>query len=183
MMTEPARAAMAAPSPAARPIDRLLEIMGRLRDPQTGCPWDVEQDFASIAPYTIEEAYEVADAVSRGDMSDLREELGDLLFQVVFHSQMADEAGLFDFNNVADAISEKMIRRHPHVFTDAIERDSKTQTAAWEAQKAAERAAKGAQDASLLADIPLALPALKHCAHGPYVVSSFGHHGCETSPW
>ncbi len=158
-MTEPARAP--APATAERPIDRLLQIMARLRDPETGCPWDVEQDFASIAPYTIEEAYEVADAISRGDMSDLREELGDLLFQVVFHSQMADEAGLFDFGGVADAISDKMIRRHPHVFAGAIERDSRTQTAAWEAQKAAERAAKGAQDASLLADIPLALPALK----------------------
>jgi MazG family protein len=160
-MTEPARAPAPAPTTAERSIGRLLEIMARLRDPETGCPWDVEQDFASIAPYTIEEAYEVADAISRGDVNDLREELGDLLLQVVFHSQMADEAGLFDFSSVANAISDKMIRRHPHVFSDAIERDSRTQTAAWETQKAAERAAKGTQDASLLADIPLALPALK----------------------
>jgi MazG family protein len=160
-MTEPARAPAPASATAERPIERLLEIMARLRDPETGCPWDMEQDFASIAPYTIEEAYEVADAIARGDMSDLREELGDLLLQVVFHSQMADEAGLFDFDAVTEAISDKMIRRHPHVFGDATERDSKTQTVAWEAQKAAERAAKGAQDPSLLADIPFALPALK----------------------
>jgi len=97
---------------------RLLEIMARLRDPQTGCPWDVEQDFQSIAPYTIEEAYEVADAIERGSTGDLRDELGDLLLQVVYHAQMASEEGLFDFGDVAEGISEKMIRRHPHVFGD-----------------------------------------------------------------
>lgn len=140
-------------------MERLLAIMARLRDPETGCPWDVEQDFASIAPYTIEEAYEVADAIARGDMADLRAELGDLLFQVVFHSQMASEAGYFAFDDVADAIAEKMERRHPHVFAGADARDAEAQTQAWEAQKAAERAARN-PDSSALADIPLALPAL-----------------------
>ncbi|WP_439633660.1 nucleoside triphosphate pyrophosphohydrolase [Glycocaulis sp.] len=140
-------------------MERLLTIMARLRDPQTGCPWDVEQDFASIAPYTIEEAYEVADAIARGDMADLKSELGDLLFQVVFHSQMASEAGHFAFDDVAEAIAEKMERRHPHVFGDGDTRDAQGQTIAWEAQKAEERAARS-PDSSALADIPLALPAL-----------------------
>src|SRR5512145_525994 len=101
------------------PIDRLLEIMARLRDPQGGCPWDVEQSFATIAPYTIEEAYEVDDAIRRGDLDALREELGDLLLQVVFHAQMASEQGHFDFDAVAQAIADKLVRRHPHVFGDA----------------------------------------------------------------
>lgn len=144
----------------ADPIARLLAVMAALRDPQGGCPWDLEQDFKSIAPYTLEEAYEVIDAIERGDMADLREELGDLLLQVVFHSQMAQEAGHFSFADVAAGISDKMIRRHPHVFGDGEERDAKSQTRAWEAQKAQERASKGAEDASLLANIPLALPAL-----------------------
>jgi MazG family protein len=139
---------------------RLLSIMAALRDPKGGCPWDLEQDFKSIAPYTLEEAYEVCDAIQRDDMADLREELGDLLLQVVFHSQMAEEAGHFSFADVAAGISDKMIRRHPHVFGDGEERDAQSQTRAWEAQKALERAAKGAGDASLLANIPLALPAL-----------------------
>ncbi|KPP82885.1 MAG: ATP diphosphatase MazG [Oceanicaulis sp. HLUCCA04] len=150
---------MTAPASDDRPIDRLLAIMARLRDPQTGCPWDVEQDFASIAPYTIEEAYEVADAIARSDMNDLRSELGDLLFQVVFHSQMAHEAGQFSFDDVVEAIAEKMERRHPHVFADGDARDAQAQTLAWEAQKAEERAARN-PDPSALADIPLALPAL-----------------------
>ncbi|GGG93387.1 nucleoside triphosphate pyrophosphohydrolase [Glycocaulis albus] len=141
------------------PLDRLLAIMARLRDPQTGCPWDVEQDFASIAPYTIEEAYEVADAIARADMADLKSELGDLLFQVVFHSQMASESGHFTFDDVAEAIAGKMERRHPHVFGDGDMRDAQGQTIAWEAQKAQERAARN-PDSSALADIPLALPAL-----------------------
>src|SRR5579863_10282278 len=102
-----------------KPIDNLLAIMARLRDPERGCPWDKEQDFATIAPYTIEEAYEVADAIERGDMDALKDELGDLLLQVVFHARMAEEAGLFAFDDVANAISDKMIRRHPHVFGDA----------------------------------------------------------------
>ena len=140
-------------------IERLAAIMARLRDPETGCPWDVEQDFASIAPYTIEEAYEVADAIQRGDLTDLKEELGDLLLQVVFHSRIAEEAGEFAFPDVVEAIVDKMVRRHPHVFGDEIMRDSAAQTRAWEAQKAEERAAKGKDD-SLLEDVPAALPAL-----------------------
>src|SRR3954454_7691198 len=103
-------------SEPTRPIDRLLAIMARLRDPERGCPWDLEQNFARIVPYTIEEAYEVADAIERGDMAALKDELGDLLFQVVFHARMAEELGLFGFEEVAEAIAEKMERRHPHVF-------------------------------------------------------------------
>jgi len=144
----------------ASAIDRLRTVMARLRDPDGGCPWDLEQDFRSIARYTIEEAYEVVDAIERGDMADLKEELGDLLLQVVFHSQMAEEAGHFRFEDVAEAISEKMIRRHPHVFGSAEERDAQSQTRAWEAQKAAERAAKADGDSSVLANVPVALPAL-----------------------
>src|SRR5436190_15540560 len=115
-----------------RPLDRLLEIMARLRDPERGCPWDREQNFATIAPYTIEEAYEVADAIARGDMSALKDELGDLLFQVVFHSRMAEEQGLFGFGEVSAAIADKMVRRHPHVFGTAEIASAEAQTAAWE---------------------------------------------------
>ncbi|MGY6629307.1 MAG: nucleoside triphosphate pyrophosphohydrolase [Oceanicaulis sp.] len=147
-------------APDADPMARLLSIMAALRDPEGGCPWDLEQDFKSIAPYTLEEAYEVTDAIERGDMADLREELGDLLLQVVFHSQMAREAGHFSFADVAAGISDKMIRRHPHVFGNGEERDAASQTIAWEKQKAKERASKGSEDTSLLANIPLALPAL-----------------------
>ncbi|MGE4279380.1 MAG: nucleoside triphosphate pyrophosphohydrolase [Magnetospirillum sp.] len=125
------------------PIDRLLHLMATLRDPDKGCAWDREQNFATIAPYTIEEAYEVADAIDHGDMAALKDELGDLLFQVVFHARMAEEAGHFAFDDVANAITDKMIRRHPHVFGDAGHRDSAAQTQAWEVSKAAERAAKG----------------------------------------
>ena len=138
-------------------IDRLLQIMSRLRDPQRGCPWDLQQSFATIAPYTIEEAYEVGDAIERGDLHALRDELGDLLFQVVFHSQLAQEQGAFDFGAVVDAICDKMERRHPHVFGDASIETAQAQTVAWEAQKRRERAAK---HASVLADVPLSLPAL-----------------------
>src|SRR5579872_5816253 len=127
-----------------KPIDNLLAIMARLRDPQHGCPWDREQNFATIAPYTIEEAYEVGDAIERGDMAALKDELGDLLFQVVFHARMAEEAGLFAFDDVATAISEKMVRRHPHVFGDAEIASIAAQNEAWEAHKAKERAASGA---------------------------------------
>ena len=138
----------------------LLEIMAKLRDPNGGCPWDLEQNFASIAPYTIEEAYEVADAIEKNDMNHLREELGDLLFQVVFHSQMAKDAGLFTFEDVAEIIAEKMLRRHPHVFGDQDIPTADAQIANWEEVKAAERAAKGAKDDdSILADVPNALPA------------------------
>ena len=149
------------------PLDRLLAIMARLRDPQHGCPWDREQDFATIAPYTIEEAYEVADAIARGDLGSLKEELGDLLLQVVFHSRMAEEAGLFAFADVAEAIADKMERRHPHVFGDARIATAAAQTEAWEAQKAAERRDR-ARDAgnahSVLDGVALALPALLRAA-------------------
>jgi tetrapyrrole methylase family protein/MazG family protein/ATP diphosphatase len=141
-------------------VVRLIAIMARLRDPERGCPWDLEQTFASIAPYTIEEAYEVADAIERGDLSDLREELGDLLLQVVFHSRMAQEQGAFDFDDVANAVSDKMIRRHPHVFGDAAYGDDEAKDQVWEALKAQERAAKGAHRAGVLDDVPAALPAL-----------------------
>ena len=141
------------------PIFHLLQIMRRLRDPVGGCPWDLEQTFATIAPYTVEEAYEVADAIERGDLGDLRDELGDLLFQTVFHAQMAQEQGEFDFADVAQAICDKMLRRHPHVFGQADGRTSAEQTDAWEVIKAGERAAKG-KAASLLDDIPASLPAM-----------------------
>lgn len=140
-------------------LSRLLEIMARLRDPVDGCAWDLEQTFATIAPYTVEEAYEVADAIQRGDLADLRDELGDLLFQVVFHSRMAEEQGAFAFDDVAAAIVDKMIRRHPHIFGDARQRSSEEQVAAWEVVKAAERAGKS-PGAGLLDDIPTALPGL-----------------------
>jgi ATP diphosphatase len=139
-------------------LRRLLDIMAALRDPASGCPWDKEQTFESIAPYTIEEAYEVADAIAARDFSALPDELGDLLFQVVYHARMAEEAGLFGFADVAKQISDKMIRRHPHVFGDAAARDAAAQTAAWEAQKTAERAAR--QQTGTLAGVPVALPAL-----------------------
>jgi len=144
--------------PESEPMARLLAIMARLRKPDGGCPWDLEQDFATIAPYTIEEAYEVADAIAREDMKGLREELGDLLLQVVFHSQMAAEAGEFDFAAVANGIGDKMIKRHPHVFADAGPRSTAGQMDAWEAQKAEERAAGGATSA--LDGVTLGLPAL-----------------------
>jgi nucleoside triphosphate diphosphatase len=159
-----------------RPIDRLLAIMARLRDPVHGCPWDREQDFATIAPYTIEEAYEVADAIERADIAALKDELGDLLLQVVFHARMAEEAGHFDFDGVAAAIAEKMVRRHPHVFGDEPPhptlspsggegrvRGLAAQNEAWEAHKAAERQAAGGAE-SVLDGVALALPALLRAA-------------------
>jgi len=140
-------------------LDDLLAIMARLRDPDSGCPWDVKQDFASVAPYTLEEAYEVVDAIDRGDWDDLRDELGDLLLQVVFHAQMAKEKGLFDFADVADAISRKMTRRHPHVFGDTQFADDAARKQAWEDIKTVERMAKGAlADDSALAGISSGLP-------------------------
>lgn len=148
------------PESSPAPISRLLDIMKQLRTPVTGCPWDLEQGFSTIAPYTIEEAYEVADAIERERYDELKDELGDLLFQVVFHAQMAQEAGLFSFDDVVEAINDKMIRRHPHVFGDASERDSDSQTEAWEEQKARERAGRN-EDAGVLDDLPVALPALK----------------------
>jgi len=142
-------------------IETLLGIMARLRDPERGCPWDVKQDFASIATCTIEEAYEVAEAIERGDLGDLKDELGDLLLQVVFHAQMASEQGAFGFADVVAAINDKLIRRHPHVFGEASVADADAQTAAWENMKAAERAAKrrdGDAVPSALDDVPKALP-------------------------
>jgi ATP diphosphatase len=144
--------------PAASSIDRLIDIMARLRDPQGGCPWDVEQTFATIAPYTIEEAYEVADAIDRGDLGELKDELGDLLLQVVFHARMAQEQGAFAFDDVVAAISDKMVRRHPHVFGDVSVADAEAQTVAWEEHKRREREDNGHQDRSALAGIARGLP-------------------------
>ncbi len=144
-------------------IDRLLEIMARLRDPDGGCPWDVEQTFKTIAPYTIEEAYEVADAIERADFDDLKDELGDLLLQVVYHARMAEELGHFDFDAVARAISDKMVRRHPHVFADETVASAAEQTHAWEDTKAAERAARAEakeERHSVLDGLTVGLPAL-----------------------
>jgi ATP diphosphatase len=141
-----------------RGIERLLEIMAALRAPGSGCPWDLEQSFATIAPYTIEEAYEVDDAIRREDWAGLRDELGDLLLQVVFHAQMAAEAGRFDFEDVVRAICDKLVRRHPHVFGDATIESAQAQTEAWERQKSEERAARG--ERSAMDGVPLALPAL-----------------------
>jgi nucleoside triphosphate diphosphatase len=143
-------------------IERLLEVMARLRDPEGGCPWDVAQDFETIAPYTIEEAYEVEDAIRRGDLTALRDELGDLLLQVVFHAQIAREQGHFAFGDVVRAIFDKLVRRHPHVFGDARVESARAQSAAWEEHKAQERAAKGST--SVLDDVPLGLPALLRAA-------------------
>ena len=155
----------------SRDIDRLIEIMARLRDPRTGCPWDIEQSFATIAPYTIEEAYEVADAIERDDMVDLADELGDLLLQVVYHARMAEEENHFDFGDVVHAVTRKMIRRHPHVFGDETVRGQKLAKGMWEKIKAEEKAERHAahraagldergEAPSVLDDVPRALPAL-----------------------
>jgi MazG family protein len=144
-------------------LGRLLEIMARLRDPQGGCPWDVEQSFRTIAPYTIEEAYEVAEAIEQGDMAALKDERGDLLLQVVFHARMAEEADHFDFEDVAEVINDKMIRRHPHVFGEETVASVAAQSASWEAFKAEERAAKASTEgetASALDGVTVGLPAL-----------------------
>ena len=141
-------------------VAELLEIMSRLRDPDTGCPWDLEQNFSTIAPYTLEEAYEVAEAIQRNDAADLCDELGDLLFQVVFHAQLARELGWFEFSDVVTAINRKLIRRHPHVFADESVTDARAQSEAWEKHKARERADKGADSGSALDGVPVALPAL-----------------------
>jgi nucleoside triphosphate diphosphatase len=144
-------------------MDSLLEIMRRLRDPEGGCPWDLAQNFESIAPYTIEEAYEVAEAISHKDYASLRDELGDLLFQAVYHAQMAHEAGHFSFKDVVDAVCDKMIRRHPHVFGDLTVADADAQSTLWEQQKAAERLQKAVmrdEEPSVLDDVPIGLPSL-----------------------
>ncbi|HJW41362.1 MAG TPA: nucleoside triphosphate pyrophosphohydrolase [Rhizomicrobium sp.] len=154
-------------------IAELLEIMRRLRSPNGGCPWDIEQDFATIAPYTIEEAYEVAAAIEDKDWPNLKDELGDLLLQVVFHSRIAEERRLFDFGEVVDAIAAKMVRRHPHVFAgSSIPADAGAQTMAWEAIKAAERDSKGS--GSVLDGVPLALPALTRAEKLQKRLSSVG---------
>ena len=148
---------------ASSDLTRLLDIMARLRDPERGCPWDLEQSFVTIAPYTIEEAYEVAEAAERGEPEALKDELGDLLLQVVFHARMAEEARHFNFNDVARGIADKMIRRHPHVFANAEVEGSAAQTVAWEVQKAEERRAKAAaagSPESALDGVGLGLPAL-----------------------
>ena len=152
------------PTAPSRDISRLLEIMAALRNPDGGCPWDLDQDFSTIRHYTIEEAYEVADAIERKDFNDLREELGDLLLQPVFHAQMASEEGLFDFGDVVQAITEKLIRRHPHVFGEQAARDAGGAKARWDDVKEDERArkaeAKGTAEASILDDVAHTLPAL-----------------------
>ncbi len=146
---------------ASRDIARLIEIMAALRTPGTGCPWDLEQNFATIAPYTLEEAYEVADAIARGDLTDLREELGDLLLQVVFHARMAQEQGAFDFGDVVQAITEKLLRRHPHVFGEARGLSPEEVKVLWDRIKSEEKAAKqAAEPAGALAGVPVGLPAL-----------------------
>jgi ATP diphosphatase len=148
---------------ASRDIDRLIEIMAALRTPGTGCPWDLEQDFASIAPYTLEEAYEVADAIARSDLADLREELGDLLLQVVYHARMAQEQGAFDFGDVVQTITEKLLRRHPHVFGEQRGLTTEAVAKLWDRIKAEEKASKPKPDegnATALAGVPIALPAL-----------------------
>jgi ATP diphosphatase len=148
----------------SRDISRLIEIMAALRTPKTGCPWDLEQDFATIAPYTLEEAYEVADAIARNDLGDLEEELGDLLLQVVFHARMAQEQDAFDFGDVVEAITTKLIRRHPHVFGDQHARDPESVKGLWDAIKAQEKKDKAARAKPVhegaLAGVPVALPAL-----------------------
>lgn len=149
---------------AERRVERLIGIMAALRTPGSGCPWDLEQDFASIAPYTLEEAYEVVDAIERGDLGDLREELGDLLLQVVFHSRLAEESGAFAFGDVVEAISDKLVRRHPHVFGDKTAATAEDVSAQWAEIKAREKKLRaerrGAEEASLLDGVPSALPAL-----------------------
>lgn len=142
------------------PMQRLLDIMARLRDKEAGCPWDVEQDFRSIAPCTIEEAYEVADAIERGNMEDLKEELGDLLLQVVFHSQMAKEDSLFEFDDVVERLTSKLISRHPHVFGDESAKSSGDVLGIWQKAKDEEKSKKGGQPESILDDIPVNFPAL-----------------------
>ena len=144
----------------SRDLRRLIDIMAALRTPGTGCPWDLEQNFATIAPYTIEEAYEVADAIARGDLEDLRDELGDLLLQVVFHARLAQEQGAFDFGGVVEAITAKMIRRHPHVFGDARDLTPDQVKVLWGEIKAAERAAKPRLEQGALAGVPVTMPAL-----------------------
>ncbi len=171
--------------PDAGDIERLLEIMQRLRAPVGGCPWDVAQDFATIAPYTIEEAYEVAEAIRAGDMEQLRGELGDLLFQVVFHARMAEEAGSFAFADVVAAICDKMVARHPHIFANLTIDDAAAQTKAWEVYKAEERAALAARQGrapSVLDGVALALPALMRAVKLQSRAARVGFDWAEAAP-
>jgi ATP diphosphatase len=163
---------------------RLLDIMARLRHPETGCPWDVKQDFASLIPYTLEEAYEVADAAERGDTEDLREELGDLLLQVVFHSRIAEERKLFGFEEVAEAIADKLTRRHPHVFGDTVFDTDEERHRFWEASKQAERREKGkAEEAeSVLSGLPENLPALMRAQKLQKRAARYGFDWTEIAP-
>ncbi len=171
----------------SRDVGDLLRIMAALRDPKAGCPWDVEQNFDTIAPYTIEEAYEVADAIDRRDFAGLRDELGDLLLQVVFHARMAEEAGHFRFDDVVEAICDKMTRRHPHVFPDghgnlSTVADSAAQTSAWEEQKRRERAAGGESDASALAGVSRGLPEWQRALKLQKRASRVGFDWCSPGP-
>ena len=164
----------------AKRVETLLAIMARLRSREGGCPWDLEQTFQTIAPYTIEEAYEVADAIERRDLGALKDELGDLLFQVVFHAQMAAEARAFTFADVVASIVDKMLRRHPHVFGDAVVETAEAQTIAWEEHKKRERAARGA--GRLLDDVPLASPALTRALKLQKRMASVGFDWSERGP-
>ena len=183
--SKPPASPLAIPDPTAAPIQRLIEVMAALRDPQGGCPWDLEQSFETIAPYTIEEAYEVAEAITQGDYPALKDELGDLLLQVVYHGRMAEEAGHFDFDAVAGAITEKMIRRHPHVFGAAAIDGAAAQTVAWEAQKATEREAKAALEdrvPSALDGVSAAYPALMRAVKLQRRAARVGFDWPETAP-
>ncbi len=173
----------------SKDISRLIEIMAALRDPQAGCPWDVKQDFESIKPYTIEEAYEVADAIERGDLDDLEDELGDLLLQVVFHARMAEEADVFSFGDVVFAITRKLIRRHPHVFATSTTDTAESVRTQWEDIKAAEKAerearrkARGADKEGLLDSVPRALPALTEAIKLQQKAARVGFDWSEAGP-
>ncbi|TIT23923.1 MAG: nucleoside triphosphate pyrophosphohydrolase [Mesorhizobium sp.] len=177
----------------SKDISRLIEIMAALRAPETGCPWDIEQDFSTIAPYTIEEAYEVADAIARGDLDDLRDELGDLLLQVVYHAQMAEEAGEFSFGDVVEAITTKMIRRHPHVFGDEKARSAGMAKGMWEKIKAEEKAEKRSarlargldpedHGKGFLDSVPVALPALTRALKLQEKAARVGFDWSEAAP-
>jgi len=183
--TDEPTAPLPIPRRDARPIERLIQVMAALRHPDGGCPWDLEQTFETIAPYTIEEAYEVAEAITQGDFASLKDELGDLLLQVVYHGRMAEEVGEFSFDDVANAITEKMIRRHPHVF-GAVDIDgAEAQTEAWEAQKAVERAAKAAENGekpSALDGVSVAYPALMRAIKLQRRAARVGFDWPETAP-
>lgn len=161
---------------------RLLHVMQQLRDPESGCSWDKKQNFTSLIPYTLEEAYEVVDAIERDDMQDLQSELGDLLFQVVFHSQLAEEQGLFDFEQVAGGIADKLTRRHPHVFSDVVYANEVEQKQAWEMLKAAERAEKEAENHTILSGVAKNLPALVQCKKIQDRAANHGFDWVEVEP-